>query len=178
MLDNYFDHPVIEQLRALPDGVHTNAARLDYWRDKRLVDVRRFTPLPFDAAGNNNDLNDLFAEMLTTVVDPARKKDQTITGRNYTEQRDAYLPVSPVVVYAIGSVFAPGTPGQGIHDIHMNQGNLGRYMKDNGIYTDGALIVEVDNCVRAFFSAFQTQRLPTDNKGNPMPNARGILNLP
>ncbi|NVN97682.1 MAG: YukJ family protein [Geobacteraceae bacterium] len=177
LLDNYFNHPLIDQLRALKDGVHPNAARLDYWRDKRLVDIRRFTPIPFDTPGNDNDLNDLYAKMLTTVVDPARLTPCEISGRDYTETRDAYPPISPVTAYAIGSVFAPGTPGQGVHDIHMNQGNLGEYMKDNGTYTDGALIVEVENGFRAFFAAFQTQRLPTDNKGNPLPDAKPILKV-
>jgi uncharacterized protein YukJ len=177
LLDNYFNHPVVDQLRALPEGMHSNAARLDYWRDKRLVDIRRFTQLPFEAKGDGNDLNDLFADMLTTKVKQTALQKCQISGTNYTEYRDAYPPVSPVTVYAIGSAFGMGTPGQGIHDIHMNQGNLGSHQKDNGIYTDGALIVEVSNSVRAFFSAFQTQRLPTDSKGNPLKRSSPILDL-
>jgi uncharacterized protein YukJ len=177
LLDNYFQHPVVDQLRALPAGAHANAARLDYWRDKKLVDIHRFTHLPYDEKGAKNDLNDLFADMLTTKVDPARLQHYEISGQNYTEKRDAYPPTALVTVYATGSAFAMGTPSQGIHDIHMNQGNLGSFKKDNGIHTDGGLIVEVNHSVRAFFSAFQTQRLPTDNCGNPVKNSKSIHDL-
>jgi uncharacterized protein YukJ len=178
LFDNYFQHPVVDQLRALSDGAHSNAARLDYWRDKKLVDIRRFTHLPYDAKGGKNDLNDLFADMLTTVVNPASRTTAYISGSGYADDpRDAYPPVSKVTVYATGSAFAMGTPSQGIHDIHMNQGNLGSFKKDNGIHTDGGIIVEVNHSVRAFFSAFQTQRLPTDNCGNPVKNSKSIHDL-
>ena len=32
-------------------------------------------------------------------------------------------------------------PGNGIHDIHMNQGNSGRFVQDDGVYQDGGLLV-------------------------------------
>jgi uncharacterized protein YukJ len=54
------------------------------------------------------------------------------------------------VIYAFGQQWGPETkkrdkyfrflPGSGIHDIHMNQGNDGKYKKDNGAYQDGALV--------------------------------------
>ena len=32
-------------------------------------------------------------------------------------------------------------PGNGIHDIHMNQGNAAQFVGDDGVYQDGGLLV-------------------------------------
>ena len=55
------------------------------------------------------------------------------------------------LVYAFGERWGPETgekdkyfgflPGNGIHDIHMNQGNSGRFVGDDGVYQDGGLLV-------------------------------------
>jgi len=59
--------------------------------------------------------------------------------------------------------------GNGIHDIHMNQGNGGQYANDNGTYQDGALIIESpDSTCQVFFIAFQSQTFQTDDNGNPV----------
>ena len=49
----------------------------------------------------------------------------------------------------------------------MNQGNDGKYKKDNGVFQDGALIIAYpsDKWI-AFFFAFQSQSFDTDDKGN------------
>ena len=50
----------------------------------------------------------------------------------------------------------------------MNQGNSGKYKKDNGIYQDGCLIVAYPDAKwSAFFFAFQSQSFDTDDHGNP-----------
>ncbi len=50
----------------------------------------------------------------------------------------------------------------------MNQGNSGKYKKDNGIYQDGAIFIEYpENKWRAFFFAFQSQTFDADDSGNP-----------
>ncbi|GMA64960.1 hypothetical protein GCM10025859_54000 [Alicyclobacillus fastidiosus] len=60
-------------------------------------------------------------------------------------------------------------PTQGIHDIHMNQGNASPYERDNGTYQDGGLLVYFPKDQRwvATFLAFQTQAFQTDDQGNP-----------
>ncbi len=51
----------------------------------------------------------------------------------------------------------------------MNQGNSGKYKKDNGTFQDGALFVNYPGGKwRAFFFAFQSQSFKTDDKGNPV----------
>lgn len=73
-------------------------------------------------------------------------------------------------VYAFGSAFADSGVIDGIHDIHMNQGNpKNNHGSDNGIWQDGALFLDLpgDATWTALFIAFQTQSWSTDNAGNP-----------
>jgi uncharacterized protein YukJ len=75
------------------------------------------------------------------------------------------------VVYAFGSAYADNGKVDGIHDIHMNQGNpLNSYGSDNGIWQDGALFVfsSQTKTYTAIFLAFQTESWQTDAKGNPV----------
>jgi uncharacterized protein YukJ len=121
-----------------------------------LVKTKLMKPLPPDEPGDDNDLKD---KLETAVV-----KAMKLPGSN---------------VYAFGSRWGPEkkpdqyfkfVPGNGIHDIHMNQGNSGKYKKDNGVYQDGALVIEYpDDKWQAFFIAFQSQSFDTDDgTGNPV----------
>jgi len=74
-------------------------------------------------------------------------------------------------VYAFGSAFADSGRVDGIHDIHMNQGNpRNNHGGDNGIWQDGAVFVNLPalNTWIAIFIAFQTQSWNTDDQGNPL----------
>ncbi len=56
-------------------------------------------------------------------------------------------------------------PGNGVHDIHMNQGNDPGHARDDGGFQDGCLIFEYPGGkYRAFFMAFQSQSFNTDDK--------------
>ena len=70
--------------------------------------------------------------------------------------------------------------GNGIHDIHMNQGNGAGYRKDNGVFQDGGLIFEYPNGKRqAFFFAFQSQTFATDDKtGNALGDRKSKKDKP
>src|SRR6185295_3621929 len=116
-------------------------------------------PLPPDTPGADNDLKDL----LETAVVKAMKDEGS-------------------VIYAFGAKWGPETkadqyfkfkPGNGIHDIHMNQGNSGKYKADNGTFQDGTLFIAYpDKKWRAFFIAFQSQSFQTDEHGNPLSTNR------
>ena len=83
-------------------------------------------------------------------------------------------------VYAWGTRWGPEqnsidhifhfTPGNGIHDIHMNQGNLDEHRHDNGTWADGAIMFSTGNGAQwcAVFLAFQTQSWETDEQGDPL----------
>ncbi len=85
-------------------------------------------------------------------------------------------------VYAFGEKWGPEKaadqyfdfePGQGIHDIHMNQGNVKQFRKDDGIWQDGALILHFPAGSSgpkekwiAVFLGFQSQSWQTDANGH------------
>ena len=74
------------------------------------------------------------------------------------------------ILYCFGSAFADAGKVDGIHDIHMNQGNpvSGGHSGDNGVWQDGAMFVEIGGKFTAVFIAFQTQVWTTDSHGNPV----------
>lgn len=84
------------------------------------------------------------------------------------------------VLYATGSAFADGGVTDGIHDLHMNQGNpvRGGHGEDNGIWQDGAVFLQLPGRGPeaagwvAIFVAFQTQVWTTDAKGDPTQTGR------
>ena len=79
-------------------------------------------------------------------------------------------------VFIFGRFYEGGDLG--IHDTHMNQGSTGAFLnipqnagKDvNAIWQDGALFVHLPQDDRwvAYFAAFENQRTPTDDNGNPL----------
>jgi len=75
------------------------------------------------------------------------------------------------VIYAFGSAYADGGKVDGIHDIHMNQGNpANNHGGDNGVWQDGALFINLPSkkTWTAVFIAFQTESWSTDSAGNPV----------
>ena len=56
-------------------------------------------------------------------------------------------------------------PGNGVHDIHMNQGNSGRLSSDDGVWQDGGLLIHLPGESRwvGIFLAFQSQAWHTDD---------------
>ena len=147
-----FEHPITEKLAALPDGLHAAPARpdgiaLDFIRGN-LMQPWEFKPLPMSMAGPDNDLN----EKLDSYVQRAMSDEDA-------------------KIYAFGATWGPPKeqgadkyfgfkPSQGVHDIHMNQGNPpGKYSKDNGPWQDGGLMFEFprENQWVAVFMKFQSQ---------------------
>ena len=73
-------------------------------------------------------------------------------------------------IYAYGSAYADSGKVDGIHDIHMNQGNpVSNHGADNGVWQDGALLIHLPakGTWTAVFIAFQTESWDTDSAGNP-----------
>ena len=80
------------------------------------------------------------------------------------------------MVYAFGERWGPEPatkdkyfgflPGNGIHDIHMNQGNTGRFLDDDGVYQDGGVLVHFPDQHEwtAIFLKFQSQAWHTDDR--------------
>ncbi|RGP58731.1 hypothetical protein FSPOR_11816 [Fusarium sporotrichioides] len=72
--------------------------------------------------------------------------------------------------YIYGSEF---NNGKVIHNVHMNQGNSGRWLKDNGVFQDGALIFQLEDHWEAVFIGFASQAFHTEDggqrAGDPVP---------
>jgi uncharacterized protein YukJ len=150
---------VVKGLRALAPGYTKLASEakglaLDYVRDKWFK-PGAMKEVPPDKPGKDNDLKD---KVERAVVDAVRQEGS--------------------LIYAFGEKWGPENktkdkyfkflPGNGIHDIHMNQGSSGKYKKYNGIYQDGALVFVYPNGkLLALFLAFQSQTFDTDDDGNP-----------
>ena len=61
-------------------------------------------------------------------------------------------------VIAFGRLYANG---KGLHDIHMNQGSVDKFRKNDALYSDGGLFFRNrrDDKITAVFIAFITQSL-------------------
>ena len=149
----------LQQLHSLQTGYTKLVSRpgrlaMDYVRTGWFK-PQSMQEVPPDAPGVDNDLKDKLEAAVVKAMD--------LVGS---------------IIYAFGERWGPEknkrdqyfkfVPGNGIHDIHMNQGNSGKYKKDNGVYQDGGLVIEHPGGKwLAFFFAFQSQSFETDDAGNP-----------
>jgi uncharacterized protein YukJ len=160
-----FKHPITDAIQQADLAVgftplpsNPSSIALDFIRSN-LFDVSEMVPLPSNASGNNDDLND----RLDFFIQLAIKDESAVIyafGQHWEDQHGA------------DQYFHEINPSTGIHDIHMNQGNpKGNYFADNGIYQDGGIIIHYPSRDRwaAVFTAFQSQSFHTDDQtGNPI----------
>jgi uncharacterized protein YukJ len=164
IIDPLVNHRLLAELAEIPEGFTAEGAEpwfLDYLREP-MLDLTTMRALPPTVTGPNNDLQDFVLQSVQRA------------------QRDGRA------VFAFGSRFPGGNPrpadikfrtNGGVHDIHMNQGNPrnSNFAGDNGIRQDGGLILQTGpTSFAGVFLAFQTQLIPTDNQGMPLPGARPI----
>ena len=156
LVDDDFRHPITAALRGRALGFyrlgHLPAdGGLDYIRGN-LFDRTRMRPLPMNLPGPDDDLNDQVDRVVQAAI----------------AEEDA-------LIYAFGQRWGPEDdardkifgflPGNGIHDIHMNQGNSGRFVNDDGVWQDGGLLAYFPSVDRwtAIFLKFQSQSWHTDD---------------
>jgi len=98
----------------------------------------------------------------------------TISSNTSAHASDAALSPKGARLYAIGQRWGPEPqsdkvfgfrPGNGVHDIHMNQGNSTRFRGDDGVWQDGGLLIHFPSEDRwvGIFLAFQSQAWHTDD---------------
>ena len=167
LIDDRFTHPITALLDEVPRGFTNIASKpggtaLDLIRGN-LFDRTKMRILPFNVPGLDNDLN----EKIDSVMQRAMADEDA-------------------VVYAFGERWGPEKnkkdkyfgflPGNGIHDIHMNQSNVGSFVSDDGVWQDGGVLVHfpTQNQWVAIFLKFQSQGWHTDDKtghtiGEPTP---------
>ena len=159
--DDDFRHEITRQLANVANGDHQIESRpgglaLDYQRGG-MFDRRHMRRIPAHRPGPRNDLVDeldFYVDRLRT--DPTSRLHAFGT-------RWGPEPGEPDHVFGF-------TPGNGIHDVHMNQGNRDEHWHDNRIWSDGGLIIHEPSRDRwsAIFLAFQTQSWHTDDRGDPI----------
>ena len=156
LIDAQFEHPFQPQWEQLSQGWHSLASRpggpaLDFIRTN-LFDPRKLQPLPFNIPGPDNDLN----EKLDHYVQRAMADEEAL-------------------IYIFGERWGPEQtkkdkifgflPGNGVHDVHMNQANVGRFTQDDGVYQDGAMLLHFPGHGQwvGIFLKFQSQTWHTDD---------------
>jgi uncharacterized protein YukJ len=152
-----FRHPLTAELPAAGSGWTSlprrpGAANLDYIR-ANLFDPSSMRKLPPDVAGPDNDL----ADLLDHYVHRAKDDPQAVAyvfGERWGPESD-----TPDKVFGF-------RPGNGVHDVHMNQGNSARFRRDDGVWQDGGLLLHLPGESRwvAIFLAFQSQAWHTDDE--------------
>ena len=172
-IDLHFTDPIIEKLKLLDEGLHTqNFPRLDYFQDASLVNLKSMRPIPYnDASGNRFDINDQ-VNMLLAIDDSQPSEDLNFNNGKFDQIRKFWTPTTQnVIVYGFGFLFQPAE--NGLHETHMNQGNPknGGHAKENGAFQDGAVIVQIGDNFTAMFTAFQTPYWPTNAQGYPEPDS-------
>jgi uncharacterized protein YukJ len=127
-----------------------NGQGIDYLRDG-LFPLDKMAPIPTEGSGLT------LANLLDAQIERAKADAEA-------------------VIIALGDFFQdPGSdrtfgfaPEQGVHDIHMMQGNpAGNFANDNRINGDGALFIRYTGGETvALFARFGTQSTQTDDTGN------------
>ena len=160
-----FDHPILKTLNGLPKGMTDLSKRrnvsLNYTRGG-LIRRGQMKVAPFRLRGPRNDLRELLGLALAESI----------------KTEDSML-------YAFGESWGPEPnrpdkyfgfkPGQGVHDVHMNQGSRAQFRGANRARQDGALLLHFPSQRRwvALFLAFQSQSWNNDPKtGHPLPSRR------
>jgi uncharacterized protein YukJ len=156
LLEDDFRHPITAGLEAFAPGWHDlprapGDVNLDYVRGN-LFDPALMRALPPDAAGPDNDLADVLDAHITRAIgDPSA--DLYAFGQRWGPEDGI-----PDKVFGF-------EPGDGVHDIHMNQGNDPTFVRDDGVWQDGGLLVHFPAVSRwiGIFLAFQSQAWHTDD---------------
>jgi uncharacterized protein YukJ len=156
LVDDRFHHPITANLPSLEDEFTLLSSKpggqaVDFIRGN-LFDRSDMRLLPPNLPGPDNDLSDRIEHYVKRAM----------------QEEDAR-------VYAFGERWGPEggkadkifgfRPGNGIHDIHMNQGNDMSHKSDDGVWQDGALMFHFPSSQQwvAVFLAFQSQAWHTDD---------------
>ncbi len=156
LIDDDFEHPILTEVAALEVGwtaleSHAGGVALDFIR-ANLFDREALRALPFDVPGPDNDLNEKLAHYVRRAVADEQASVFAFGERWGPEEGKA------------DKIFG-FEPGNGVHDIHMNQANVGRFKGDNGVWQDGALLLYFPAHEQwvAIFLKFQSQIWHTDD---------------
>lgn len=163
--NNDFNHPITAKLSALTYGFTTNQDILmDYIRGDLGFDRADMKTMPHDRVGPNNDANEKLDYYINQAI-ALKETDMYVFGSKWVA--DNYNDQDRIFGFK---------PSIGVHDVHMNQGNLGRWKKDNGVWQDGCILFHIPskNQWIGVFLAFQSQSWHTDDQTGHAKNLQVI----
>ncbi|MGW8442060.1 DUF2278 family protein [Paenibacillus sp. S33] len=160
LADENFDASSITILPTMKNGFtpineNNREIALDYIRGD-LFDPSKMVPLKHNLSGSENDLNDFIQKYIQKAIEEK----------------------APIYIY--GSKFGPERqkdkvfgfePTNGIHNVHMNQGNEDKpgrqkdWARDNGTWHDGGILIQYQEKWVAIFLSFLSQSWCTDDRG-------------
>lgn len=152
-----FTHPHLARFLALGQGFtrldkNGTSGALDFIRGN-LFDFSQVVALPHNAPGRDDDLSDRLTLQLQRAIDLGGDVDAYVFGEQFPN---------------------------GIHDVHMNQGSIGRFQSSNGVWQDGAFFLHDRAADRwtALFIAFQSQAIHTDDTtGDSLPGSARFADI-
>ena len=168
VVDPLAGHPILDTLPTLAAGftrtADNSATSLDYVKAP-LFDLTLGRALPPSGSANADDLQDL----LGLYLDQCKAAGGEVYAFGAKFDSNLHKPID---------IDFGNTDGlHGVHDIHMNQGNVGAHAGDNGIFHDGGLLLAFPDRLVGLFLAFQSQRVPTDAVGDASPGATPLSRL-
>ena len=157
LADEAFEHPILKALPDLGDGFTDlvsgpGGSALDFIRGN-LFDPAQMKPLPATAPGPDNDLADKLDHYVGRAVADSTARVYAF-GQRWGPEADV-----PDKIFGF-------SPGNGVHDMHMNQGNTGHFREDDGVWQDGGLVLHFPGTNQwvGVFLAFQSQSWHTDDQ--------------
>lgn len=156
LMEDRYSHPLLSELERFDTGYTSleskpNTVALDYVRGN-LFNRKELVALPHNVPGPDNDLNEKIDYYVSRGIGDGSAMVYCFGERWGPEnnRRDKYFGF---------------LPGNGVHDIHMNQGNVGRFVGDDGVWQDGGLFLHFPDQDRwvSLFLAFQSQSFHTDD---------------
>ncbi|HEY0158142.1 MAG TPA: DUF2278 family protein [Thermoanaerobaculia bacterium] len=155
---DHFEHDILDELALLKPGWHNIPSKpggiaLDYIR-ANIVERDKFVALPFNIPGPDNDLNEKVDAQISRALGD---EDSLLYAFG---ERWGRLKPEPQKDKIFG--FAPGN---GVHDIHANQGNDPGHKKDDGVWQDGGVLIHYPKTNQwvGIFLRFQSQSWHTDD---------------
>lgn len=168
VVDPLAGHPLLASLTTTASGFSTVVRNADHALDYTkapLFSWRAGRSLPPSGSASSDDLQDL----LSLYLDQCKAAHGEIYAFGAKFDQNLHKPID--------AEFGNTDGLHGIHDIHMNQGNVGQHAGDNGVFHDGGLILKFPDRYLGLFLGFQTQRIPTDAAGNAAPGATPLSQL-
>jgi uncharacterized protein YukJ len=165
VVDPLAGHPLLASLPGRPSGFSTVAGNagnaLDYVKAP-LFDWTHGRSLPPSGSASADDLQDL----LSLYLDQCKAAGGQLYAFGAKFDSNLHKPID--------IEFGNSDGLHGVHDIHLNQGNVGAHASDNGVFHDGGLILGFPDRYLGLLLGFQTQRIPTDSAGNAAPGSLPI----